>query len=102
MVQKYKTGRPCGPKDLADMEIIEVLSLQTFLSKLHKRTRSPAPSCAFRDYASLLVRIAGSSGVFPIRLEPVVAIQSGTESGICHVGPVIFVEAGRVFKLAFV
>src|SRR5678816_4320232 len=53
-----------------------------------------------RDYASLLVRIAVSSGVFPIRLEPVVAVERGTEGGICHVWPVILIEAGRVFKAA--
>src|ERR1051326_1386198 len=40
------------------------------------------------------------SCVFPIRLEAIVAVESGTETGICHVGPVILIEAGCVFKAA--
>jgi hypothetical protein len=88
--------------DVKENFTLAAICCRRSLEAAQEDAKSREPSCAFRDYASLLVRIAGSSGVFPIRLEAVMAVEGGTEGGICHVGPVILIEAGCVFKAALV
>ena len=63
-----------------------------------KRPRAPATIHARLGLSNR----SNLSCAFPIRLESIVAVESGTESGICHVGPFILIEAGCVFKLALV